>query len=79
MNTATDMHGPKRRIAADATLYYTDGGAIYCGAHLGTATAYTGHDIGGTRVIPLPLGDIALLAKIFGRPITCETCAERAS
>jgi hypothetical protein len=67
---------PTRLIPADSTLYLTDNGALYCGAHLGMSAAYTGRDISGQKIKRLTASDLDYLAST-ARPIPCARRAAR--
>ena len=39
-------------------LYFTDNGAVYCGAHLGATAQATGRDISGQKIKRVSLYDV---------------------
>ena len=58
------------RITSE-TLYLTDGGACYCGDHLGTTARYTGRDISGQPIHAVTPDD-AHEAESLGVTLTCD-------
>ncbi len=57
------------------TVYLTDNGAAYCGAHLGYTARTTGRDLSGQKILPLT----PELAAEAGGDIACEKCGKKAS
>jgi len=62
------------RTNADS-VYLTDNGAAYCGAHLGMTAQITGRDISGQPIYKIKPEDV----KDIGFPIACETCGKKPS
>lgn len=62
----------------DSTVYLTDNGATYCGAHLGHTAKTTGRDLSGQPIQPVT-PDMARDMADQGFPIRCETCGKGAS
>lgn len=62
---------------ADGALYLTDGGAIYCGAHLGVTARMTGRDLSGQPILRIT-PETARAARDMGCPCACETCGRSA-
>jgi hypothetical protein len=60
------------------SLYFTDNGAIYCGAHLGTTARYTGRDLSGQPIERVTPDDVRQ-AQTSGFALKCETCERAAS
>ena len=54
-------------------LYFTDNGAILCGAHLGTSAAYTGRDISGQPIQRIKPTDYIECVRAGFTP-KCECC-----
>ena len=63
-----------RRVVDDTRLYITDNGAVLCGAHCGTAAAYTGRDISGQRIELVTDMHATEWRRMMGTPIQCERC-----
>lgn len=57
---------------SDSTVYLTDNGAAYCGAHLGASAKATGRDISGQPIVAVT-ADVARQANAeCGYVPTCE-------
>ena len=56
-----------------SALYFTDNGAMLCGAHLGSSARYTGCDISGQPIERVTLDDAQYLASL-NVPARCEHC-----
>lgn len=63
----------------DATLYITDNGAVYCGAHLGATARYTGRDISGQPIEPITPEVVREARDVMGVEFCCEQCGRKAS
>jgi hypothetical protein len=63
---------------SDATIYMTDNGATYCGAHLGTTARMTGRDISGQPIMAVT-PDVLSEAEAMGYVPKCETCGKAPS
>ncbi len=64
---------------SDAAIYFTDGGTVLCGAHLGASARYTGRDISGQPIEQVTPEDVRLALSEDGWTIKCETCGKEAS
>jgi hypothetical protein len=62
----------------DMTVYLTDNGAAYCGAHLGSSAKHTGYDISGQKIMAVS-PSVAKLALKEGWEVSCEQCGRKAS
>lgn len=63
---------------SDEMVYIEEGGATYCGAHLGYTARTTGFDLHGQRIMAVT-PDIARLAvQENGYLPTCEVCGKPA-
>ena len=62
----------------DSTIYLTDNGAAYCGAHLGQTARTTGRDISGQPIEPVT-PELAKEALAMGWEVACESCGKKAS
>lgn len=62
----------------DGTIYLTDNGAAYCGAHLGYTARATGRDISGQPIEPVT-PDVAREAVAMGCVLVCEQCGKAPS
>ncbi len=76
------MSKPFRGWNADA-LYFTDNGAVLCGADLGASAMYSGRDISGQkiqRVTPDDVREWNAMPDTDGLPpMRCECCHKAAS
>lgn len=64
----------------DATVYLTDNGAAYCGAHLGATARSTGRDISGQPIMPVTPDVLREAQTILpGYVPKCETCGKEPS
>jgi len=54
------------------TVYITDNGATYCGAHLGITARTTGRDLSGQRIIPVT----PEIERAEGCKLPCERCSK---
>lgn len=63
----------------DATIYLTDNGAAYCGAHLGSSAKHTGRDISGQAILPITPEIARDTSREFGYVPSCERCGRAAS
>jgi hypothetical protein len=59
---------------SETSIYLTDNGAAYCGAHLGVTARMTGRDLSGQRIYLVTPEDVREAG-----PIACETCGRKAS
>lgn len=57
----------------DTTIYLTDNGAVYCGAHLGATARATGRDLSGQPILAVT-DAVAREAKAMGLAAACERC-----
>lgn len=62
----------------DQTVYLTDNGAAYCGAHLGYTAKMTGRDLSGQPIMAVT-PEIAAEAEADGWTVACEQCGKVAS
>jgi hypothetical protein len=62
----------------DATVYLTDNGAAYCGAHLGATAKATGHDISGQPILQVTPAIAAECEYTYGYVPQCELCGRKA-
>ena len=62
-----------------ATLYLGDNGRCFCGACAPPNARSTGRDLSGLPVEAVTQTDAQELARLCGRPITCETCGRQRS
>lgn len=60
-------------VLDDETLYLTDNGAIYHGKCCGSSARFSGRDISGQRVQPVPASEHRESAK-HGITLACEKC-----
>jgi hypothetical protein len=63
----------------DSTIYFTDNGAAYCGAHLGSTAKYTGCDRSGQPIEPVTPELAAECQSVYGYVPKCEECGRAAS
>jgi hypothetical protein len=68
-----------KKITNDNALYLCDGGACYCGAHLGCTAQHTGCDISGEEVHRVTPEDVRYMLDKYEMVLSCETCGREAS
>ena len=59
----------------DHAVYFTDNGAMLCGAHLGSSARYTGRDLSGQPIKRVTVQDAVDLAAM-GCEAKCEHCGK---
>jgi hypothetical protein len=53
-------------------IYHSDNGRLICLECAGASALYTGFDLSGQRVTPVPVHETVRWKKEFGRDMTCE-------
>lgn len=69
---------PRSFTANPAAHYFTDNGAVLCGADLGSSAKHTGRDISGQPIQMVTPEDVRE-AQAMGFALRCECCHKPAS
>jgi hypothetical protein len=70
MNRSDTAPKPKLRAGI---IYSADNGRLICVECAGQCAKYTGRDLSGQRVAPIPVSETVEWHKEFGRPMACES------